>query len=36
LLHTNFFPDLMQVCVFPLYICLIPAFKHLAPGVTAE
>ena len=35
LFQISFFPDFMQVNVFPLLICFAPAFKHFEPGVTA-
>jgi hypothetical protein len=29
-------PSLIQVNNLPLYSCLVPAFEHFEPGVTAE
>jgi hypothetical protein len=35
LFQTNFFPDLMQVKVFPLTTSDTPALLHLAPALAA-
>ena len=35
LLHTNFLPDLMQVCLIAAYVIVWPCFEHAVPGFTA-
>jgi hypothetical protein len=35
-LQTNFDPDLMQVCIFPLAISVCPCFKQAVPATLAE
>jgi len=35
LFQYNFEPNLMQVNIFPLNVCLVPTFEHFVPGVTA-
>jgi hypothetical protein len=35
LLHTNFLPDLMQVCLIAAYVIVWPCFEHAVPGFMA-
>jgi hypothetical protein len=35
LLHTNFLPDLMQVCFIAAYVIVCPCFEHAVPGFMA-
>jgi hypothetical protein len=35
LLHTNFLPDLTQVCLIAAYVIVCPCFEHEEPGFTA-
>lgn len=35
LLHTRFFPDLIQVYLTAAYVLVCPSFGHFVPGFTA-